>query len=387
MANRDLYLTYKKETSQLLYWVINTSNGIIRSATNPQDYAPLTINTTGQSTVSEIVSISQLIAENLQPIPSAVFRLFRAVIKARSIVYAAFQQIVDQKSDPEIEASNATHKYFIDALTEAFNALGGDSWVPGNNSAREQDVSEEELFQNSFSALSLNGTQGVKEDDASTADESHSLQPRPQKKKTGRGKKGKRSRKPKKQPVQSPNTTTTTANVLVESCCIIEDKDGLVSDYLIAVYAVVREWIDLRSFTQDLWREVAYDGLNGAVAASLTSTAVAMVKQTCFAVFADFPDHEAYETIIQTITRGDPDKASTQFGMSIYHMSEDGRTARKIQERYLDVKEQFWIHAYNDLVAFITDFHKEPDWKTYQSNASTAERLEPNLRSPASHQL
>lgn len=30
MAGRNnLYLTYKKDTSRLLYWVVNTSNGII----------------------------------------------------------------------------------------------------------------------------------------------------------------------------------------------------------------------------------------------------------------------------------------------------------------------------------------------------------------------
>lgn len=32
MASRNnLYLTYKRDTSRLLYWAINTSNGIIES--------------------------------------------------------------------------------------------------------------------------------------------------------------------------------------------------------------------------------------------------------------------------------------------------------------------------------------------------------------------
>lgn len=147
-------------------------------------------------------------------------------------------------------------------------------------------------------------------------------------------------------------------DVPVESYRIIEDKDGLVSEYLLAVYAVVQEWVGLRSFTQDLWREVAYDGLNGAIAASLTSTAVAMVQQTCVAVFADFPGHESYDTIIKTITRGDPDRAPGQFGMSLYRISACGHQTEKVQERSLDVKEQFWVHTYNDLVTFINDFQK-----------------------------
>jgi hypothetical protein len=146
------------------------------------------------------------------------------------------------------------------------------------------------------------------------------------------------------------------ADVPVESYRIIEDKDGLVSEYLLAVYAVVREWVELRSFAQDLWREVAYVGLNGAVAASLTSTAVAMVKQTCIAVFTDFPGHESYDTIIQTITRGDPEKAQAQFGLSLYRISACGQQTEKVQERKLDAKEHFWVHSYNDLVTFIKDF-------------------------------
>ena len=55
MASRNIYLTYKRDTSRLLYWVINTSNGIVRSAASVEDHAPVTINTTGHSTVSELI--------------------------------------------------------------------------------------------------------------------------------------------------------------------------------------------------------------------------------------------------------------------------------------------------------------------------------------------
>jgi hypothetical protein len=63
VTSRNLYLTYKKDTSRLLYWVINTSNGIVRSAADAEDCAPVTVNTTGQSTVSDIVNMSKLIAK------------------------------------------------------------------------------------------------------------------------------------------------------------------------------------------------------------------------------------------------------------------------------------------------------------------------------------
>jgi hypothetical protein len=86
------------------------------------------------------MNMCKLIAENLQPTPAAVFRLFQGFIKARSTVYAAFQQIVNDKSDPEIERSNVNHKHFIDALTETFRALGGPNWA--SDTAEEDDCDD-----------------------------------------------------------------------------------------------------------------------------------------------------------------------------------------------------------------------------------------------------
>jgi hypothetical protein len=360
MASRNLYLTYKKDTSRLLYWVINTSNGIIQAGTELEEDAAVKINTTGQSTVAEIVSMSRLISKHLKPIPSAIFGLFEAVIQARATVHAVFQQIVNEKPDAEIERSNATHKHFIEALTEAFGALGGTLQDPSNSASDAEVAEDETIFLNRFSVLSLR-TANDEGDDASSTDEAQSTQARTQKKKTGKGKKGKAGKRGKRSKQKTSSESTpeqSLAKVPVESYRIIEDKDGLVSEYLLAVYAVVQEWAELRSFTQDIWREVAYDDLNGAVAASLTSTAVAMVKQTCIAVFTDFPDHESYDTIIRTITRGDPEKAQSQFSLDMYRFSDDSQEPEKVQGRKLDVKEQFWVHAYNDLVTFITDFQK-----------------------------
>jgi hypothetical protein len=384
MTSRNLYLTYKKDTSRLLYWIINTSNGIIKSGIDAEECAALTINTSGQSTVAEIVSMSRLIAKDLKSIPSATFQLFQAVIKARSAVHTAFQQTVKDEPDPEIERSNATHKHFIDALTEAFDALGGSSWDSSRVSVRD-DSEDELIFQNQFSVLSLSTAKDEDDGDVVSEDDTHPTQTGAQKKKAGKGRKGKRGRKSKGKQASGPTEEPSLADVPVKSYRIIEDKDGLVSEYLLAVYAVVHEWAHLRSMTQDLWRQVSHEGLNGAVAASLTSTAVAMVKKTCIAVFAEFPGHESYETIIQTITRGDPDKAPVHFRLELYRLSACGLHYQKLQERNLDVKEHFLVHAYNDLMAFVTDFQKKSVRQTDQGYASAAQRLEPNFRSSERH--
>jgi hypothetical protein len=225
-----------------------------------------------------------------------------------------------------------------------------------------EDIGDDDLvFQNRFSALSL-GKAKENDEDVSSEDDAQPAQARVVRKRTGKGKKGKRGKKTKQKSFSEPIAEASLADVPVESYRIIEDKGGLMSEYLMAVYAVVREWMELRSTTQAVWKKVAYDGLNGAVAASMTNTAVAMVKQTCIAVFAEFPDHESYDTIIQTITRGDPERVKANFALSLYRTSGDGQS-EKVKERYLDVKELFWIHAYNDLLAFITDFQKNRNGK------------------------
>jgi hypothetical protein len=307
--------------------------------------------------------MARLIAKHLDQIPSTVFRLFKAIIRARSATHAAFQQVVNQKPDPEIERANETHKYFIDALTEALEALGGASWEPNDASAVENEARDGVDFQNQFSALSpgkAGGIEGEDDDDNdSEAGSGQTMQTRPRKQpRPGKGKKGKRGKKAKSKAAASISTEAALADIPVESYRIIEDKDGLVSDYLIDVYAVVGEWMELRSYTQDLWREVAYDGLNGAVATSLTSTAISMVKRTCIAVFAEFPDHKSYDTVLNTMMCGDLERAQTQFRMSLYRVSHSGHPTDRVKETFLDVKEQFWVHAHNDLVDFVTDFRK-----------------------------
>ncbi|KAL6705611.1 hypothetical protein ACN47E_006558 [Coniothyrium glycines] len=362
MTSRNLYLTYKKDTSRLLHWVINTSNGIIKSGVEAEHNAFANINTTGQCTVAEIVGMSKLIAKHLNPVPSSILVLFQAVIRARSATYAAFQQIVVETPDPEIESSNATHKHFIDALTEAFNALGGNRRESGDAIPPANDTEADSLFENQFSALSL-GRAKDENEEISSADEASPAPVRQQKRRTGKGKKSKQRRNAKHKPASEAASGSSMANIPFEAYRIIEDQGGLVSEYLMAVHAVVREWMELRAFTQDLWREVAYDGLNSAIAASLTNTAVTMVKQTCIAVFAEFPGHESYNTIIQTITRGNPEKAQANFGLSLYRTSDNGEKPEKVQETNLDVKENFWIHTYNDFTDFIMDFQKNRSGK------------------------
>jgi hypothetical protein len=96
----------------------------------------------------------------------------------------------------------------------------------------------------------------------------------------------------------------------------------------------------------------------------LTASAIAKVKQTCIAVFAGFPDHESYDTIIQTVIRRDLEKAQAQVGLGLYRISACGHQHEKVHDRKLDVKEQFWVYLYNGLLTFVEDNSlSESNWK------------------------
>jgi hypothetical protein len=310
-----------------------------------------------------------------------------------------FQQIVTQTPDPEIEKSNASHKAFIDALDDSYKALGGEDWEASQESSTvgtlDEDL-EEVIFANTFESLgmyyvllvlfsSLNVSHIVvqylvlcecltllmsiglgevddanDDEDEESATEEAPSRPKQTKKKAvgrGKGKKGKRGKKAKGKAAPAVKELTLD-DIALESYRIIEDQDGMMTDYLMAVYALVQQWIELRHYVQGLWREVAYGGLNSAVAGTMSNIAIAMVKQTETSIFVEFPGHESYETVMNTITRGDPEKAQGMFKVTLHRMGEGSGKAEQVEETAIDIREQFLIHAYWDLLAFVTDFQK-----------------------------
>ncbi|KAJ9161581.1 hypothetical protein NKR19_g2155 [Coniochaeta hoffmannii] len=127
MPELNPYLAYKRDTSRLVYWIVKTSNAIIAASLALSDElnAPRGLNANGRITVAEFVSLSKLIAKHVKPSPQAILHLFEAVIQARTTLFEAYSELAARKSDPKIERSNASQKHFIDALSKAFDVLGG----------------------------------------------------------------------------------------------------------------------------------------------------------------------------------------------------------------------------------------------------------------------
>lgn len=200
------YLAYKRDTSRLVYWIVKTSNAIITTSPALSDEfdAPRGLNTDGRITVAGLVSLSKLIAKHISSVPHAILGLFKSVIRARTSQFEAYSQLVVKQSDPDIERSNASHKHFIDALSEAFNALGGTEWdekqragPASTDPISDQNDLDQLLFANRFATLSVDDQPDTDDEDPSQT--KHNAETRPklpsrklrQKKASGKGKQAK----------------------------------------------------------------------------------------------------------------------------------------------------------------------------------------------------
>lgn len=278
MADQDSYLMYKRDTRRLTYWLVHASNSIIKSlpAVSLPEATLTTLNTTGEIEVSALVPSSKLIAAHIHPIPPTIYRLFQSVIALRTATHSLFQQIVSKTLDPEIERSNATHKHFIDTLTEAFESLGGKVWASQQKSKVAPTNEEDEddiIFSNKFSVLDIKDSKSGDETDDNAVEGTSDEKPQAKNPKRKRAKKGKRGKKGKSA------KGTPYEEVPFESYHIIEDTSGLNTDYVMAVLSSSQQWIILRRFLQRLWSEVSYNGLNSAVAGTLSNVATAIIKQ------------------------------------------------------------------------------------------------------------
>ncbi|KAL7922439.1 hypothetical protein ACQKWADRAFT_320720 [Trichoderma austrokoningii] len=359
----NLYVSYKRDTRLLLYWIIKTSNPIIKNLKDSGRNVALEINVTGEVTVSDLVPMSELIAKYNANAPSTIYRLFQSVIELRSIYYSQFQQLATVRPSEELERSNVTHKFFIDTLTSAFETLGGKKWLSkerekgaSNNDGDGESEAHTFSFTNKFSVLGLEtdpeNDDALDENSEEPDKESARLQ------KTRKPRKGKKRVKGKKakRGCRSSQSDSRAPDVALESYRIIEDDD--MTEYSMAVIALTRDMIQFRVRLQDAWRRVAYKNLTSAVAAATANITVALVKQSEATIFIDFPGYESYEMIKQTIIHGD---------------------LIQTIETLPDIEELFLIHTYHDLVDFITDYQKTRSGKPTKLMLAQIDNWNPTL--------
>lgn len=399
------YLTYKRDTSRLIFWVVRVSNTIIRTASNLPADAPRQVNTTGEVSVSSLVALSKLIATRVKPVPRSILALFDSVITARTDSFEAFQKIQD--ADPGIERSNASHKHFIDALVEAFEALGGAEYVAERDAraaqeerdreARLEEYSdyydeeyelEEALFANKFAALGIEDSDDESGSEPENHHQDHAPKRRQQRRPGAKSKKGKGNKTVGKKRkgtgrLQQPPKATTMDEISPDNYRILQGEDGHINDYHIAVYSLFQEMATLRCYAQGQWRDTALYGLNTAVAAALGHIAVNFVQRTTAAIFLDFPGLDSYATVLKAITRGDIAKVESLFYVVVHdvyetqgqrHMSKE-----PVKKQTINIREHFMVHTYEALVDFITDFRKTRTGKPTKPMLQELNGWDPNF--------
>lgn len=388
MADQNIYLKYKRDQRHLVYWITHTSAQIVKQ--HPE--SPVVANTTGVISLATLKSLSGLIAKHLDRVPTTIFRLFESIIDARKATHNLFLKITASNPDPDIQKSNESHKYWIDGLTEAFNTLGGETWQSGKRSESDAPDEDEDqlIFTNTFSTLSLDnhtkegcqdgdGDDGDDEDADITEQATATATGRSKQKSTKKRKKHGRGRKPKtKGKTVDTASSADLQEVPLESYRIIEDELGMMTDYLMAVYSLTRQLIELRHYLQGVWRQVAYQGLNSVVAANLCNVAIGMIKDTQSQIFVDFPGHDSFDIIMQTLTRGDPDRAQGMFYMQAGQYKPDG-TCDMSRQYDIDVREEFLLHSYQDLFDFVTDYQKTRSGKPTKGMLKSIQNWDPKL--------
>lgn len=345
-APTSLYENYKKDTKTFLWWLVNTFNHLVKSRElGSKETKPISADR-GPS-VNELVPMATLITQQEETVPGSILHLLHSAIKARSAVTTAYESVSESDTDEALTRSNNRHRHFTNTLQNCFHTLGGQNWL--NNKREETVPSDEDIDQilNKFQTLAIETLAPSSEEDEPPSPK-HKGKGKPKK---GKGKKGK-AKKGKSKPAHKKDSAKddTFQQIPLESMRIIDGEDDLVTDYLLATYSAVQQWIELRDFIQRKWEEVAYKGHHSAAAAATSKVAFSMVRKTHAAIFVDFPGNDSYLNIVKTLARGEVENARGNFVLST--TSNGQATTRTVS----DIKEEFLYNTFTDLKDFIVDY-------------------------------
>lgn len=300
----------------------------------PPETVTLPVNTSGVATISDLQTMSRLVKRNVNEVPDTVFRLFSSVICTRVRIQSIFKLMVARSCDADLERRKDDHQRLITGLIEAFAYLGGPEWELKAGKEHLAPVDIEDIERDIFARpISVAGT-------------------RPDRPVKGAIKAGLKREKARKRVLLE--------SIPLENFRIIQDFDGdepaqdsTSLDYLLALYDLFATIACLRARVQLEWREVVYEYLNSAIAAAVTSTAIAMVKKAAAEVSTEFSTSNSFGAAIDTVTRGDPDKFQMLSQLALQCLNDDVNHEAGPE---INIKEKLLIHTYNDLCDFVRDF-------------------------------
>ncbi|KAF5657150.1 hypothetical protein FHETE_10600 [Fusarium heterosporum] len=370
MHSNNLYSSYKRDTKDVLYWMINVTNSLVRTSENHPSSHPVQERNGDQVAVDHLISMSHFIVDKNERVPDFIFRYLKSVIYARKIVAATFQQPVGSIQDDAIIASNKSHRHFITTLERVYSIFGGQEWeVSQAGKVAPLDDAEdlEKLaLMNRFKGLTVEKAGSSSSEGDQPASSSRSRQTK---------KKGKKQKKKKGGKKNNSKRQIPDHEVSRDKIQMIDQNESLLTDYSMAVLSAVKEWAELRPYMQNMWQKVAYKSGNSAVAAGTAKVAISIVKKTGTDIFIDFTDRDTYYRIVNCITRGSVDQAQGMFALDIDYGSDDPSTGPTL----IDIREQFLINIYENLKDFIADFRLNRNGKPSNNMRSRLNTWRPDM--------
>lgn len=363
MISDSLYIAYKQDTSIFAYWLVQTSNFIKIKLNNKRESADqpkYALQRSNEISTNDFITLTEFLVEQgylsrqgyLEG-EAFVYSCLKSAIDKRKSAGKKYDELAGFINSPELVESNATHQAFIRTIEKCYNLLNGPEWERNNQVAVEVSVEEVKKFvRGKYAELEVEAGEVHEDEEKSDPEpESASQQGRQQ----GRGKKGqgkKAGRKGGKKPNKSKNRIETPKPedepykpIPFEEMRITDDGDN----YLLATYSSVQQWIELRRFVQDTWKDVAYEGFNSAAAAGISRVAFSMMSKTNSQMAVHFPEKKtSYLSLINTLTGGGIDKAQGKFQLEASTPEE--RTNPRVVS---DIKEQFLWNMYEILKDFL----------------------------------
>ena len=314
----------------------------------------MSVNETGQISASTLVTMARLIKKHVDPLPDLLFWHLKSAIEARTKMHELCVAMAVGNTTPEMEKSNDSHKAFIDFLRQAFATLGGQSWQPSSDALRlsravERDSSN--ILASRFQVLNVGLNGGTtSEGDADSGDaDSEADQPGRAsipRRKQARPSRGKRKQKEKKVP--AGQTTHCGKDIPLSDYCFLDDD--ITMENRLAMSWAFSNMFALRMEIQCCWRQVAYSGLNSAIAGAMTNVAVALVRKADGELFASNSEHHSYDAIWRS--HASPLEGCEETRLLLDLMSTKGEHA------ICGLRESCLFYTFEALHDFVVDYRK-----------------------------
>lgn len=125
------------------------------------------------------------------------------------------------------------------------------------------------------------------------------------------------------------------------------------TEYIIAASELFKQWVELRAYLQGAWHQVAYEGLNMAVAGALSNIAMLEMERSQNKILAGFADDK--RSYLSVMTAMSP--------ILGFNVTAEVTAANKQDSHLVNAKEMSLVFAYFDLLAFMLDYMEHNNGK------------------------